>query len=329
MPYLAEDDIPYEMTDEEELVFAARCDNCDSIERLLNKGVNINCALEGVTPLTAALSEHSFDAAHLLLDRGADGMASIRSAIGVQDKTIFTQILESCVDVNAVDSQGWTLLMSASLAGDITAAKGLIRKGARVNVITDSGITALNNASSCGHTEVVKLLLKHRADVNLRDDGGYSALMWAAINDQSEVIERLATSYLLPALPEAAILGNIDAVKSLLKDGVDISTGLNTFGTLLWWASLMGNLELVRFLSSQGADVNAADDGAETPLMQASRRGHIDLVKLLIANGADITLINKAGKNALGVVAESRAGRCFDFEIMKRYDDIVEVLKTH
>lgn len=62
-----------------------------------------------------------------------------------------------------------------------------------------------------------------------------------------------------------------------------------------------GDLELVRSLVTQGVDVNFVDDFGETALTNASRCGRIKIVEFLLNSGADINLqfIDKTGWTAL------------------------------
>ena len=53
-------------------------------------------------------------------------------------------------------------------------------------------------------------------------------------------------------------------------------------------AALAGNIEAVKQAIADGADVNALGDEGETPLHQAALGGHKEVAELLIAKGADL-----------------------------------------
>ncbi|NEQ40599.1 MAG: ankyrin repeat domain-containing protein [Okeania sp. SIO3I5] len=57
-------------------------------------------------------------------------------------------------------------------------------------------------------------------------------------------------------------------------------------------ASKEGNLELVKSLIEQGVDVNVKDKENATCLMSSVSRNYIDIVKLLIEKGADVNAKN-------------------------------------
>ncbi|XP_046348321.2 ankyrin repeat domain-containing protein 27-like [Haliotis rufescens] len=63
-------------------------------------------------------------------------------------------------------------------------------------------------------------------------------------------------------------------------------------------ASYAGNLEKVKRILSQGVDVNCRRWGW-TPVMRAAWRGHRDVVELLVGEGADVSLVDGGGNNAL------------------------------
>ena len=78
------------------------------------------------------------------------------------------------------------------------------------------------------------------------------------------------------ALIEAAIEGNIEAVKQHLAAGADVNAKANQFGsTSLHFAAGGGHKEIVELLIDKGADVNAKEAvGGGTPLHKAAFIGH-------------------------------------------------------
>ena len=90
-----------------------------------------------------------------------------------------------------------------------------------------------------------------------------------------------------PALFQAAGKGDINAVRTLLDQGVDVNETFYGF-TPLMSAVESGRIEVVRMLLDRGADVNAIIPAGTTSLNLAALRGHLDIAKLLMERGADI-----------------------------------------
>ena len=127
------------------------------------------------------------------------------------------------------------------------------------------------------------------------------------------------TQYAEPtmSLQEAAAVGDVDLVRSLIEKGVDIEGREDSFfKTALHWAAISGHKDIVELLLDKGADVDARTVGRETPLHYATQRGHVEVVELLIAKGADINAKNNRGQTPL------------DIAIRQNREDIVKLLIT-
>ncbi|HEV2177534.1 MAG TPA: ankyrin repeat domain-containing protein [Terriglobia bacterium] len=84
----------------------------------------------------------------------------------------------------------------------------------------------------------------------------------------------------------AALYGDSDSVRQLLKRGADPNIRNEANATALMWA--VGDFAKTRLLVEHGADVNARSDNGRTPLMIAATRfGSAPVVKLLLDHGAD------------------------------------------
>jgi ankyrin repeat protein len=87
----------------------------------------------------------------------------------------------------------------------------------------------------------------------------------------------------------AAVANNdIDAVKALLNQGIDINTPLIGDGTALMVAVKKRNPEMVKALINLGADVNQASMMDGNPLIIAAQTNNLELAELLIDQGADV-----------------------------------------
>lgn len=118
-------------------------------------------------------------------------------------------------------------------------------------------------------------------------------------------------------LVEAALHGNVVAVKSLLDRGANPNAKNDRGGFVLTGAASKGNVTVVIELIRRGADVNSRDKYGFTPLMGACFEGHKDVVRVLLERGADPNIENQSGRTA-GIIA-SRQG----------YSEIADLLRPH
>ena len=90
------------------------------------------------------------------------------------------------------------------------------------------------------------------------------------------------------AFVEAAMNGNRDAVKTLLKDGADVNTTQADGMTALHWAAQKGDIELAKVLLYASANLKATTRiGGYTPLLIASKNGDAAMIEALASAGAD------------------------------------------
>jgi ankyrin repeat protein len=92
----------------------------------------------------------------------------------------------------------------------------------------------------------------------------------------------------MTALHWAAHWNDLETLRLLLKAGAHAKAA-NRYGvTPLHEASTVGNVAMIEALLAAGADPNAPLGEGETPLMTASRTGNVAAVKMLIAHGAHV-----------------------------------------
>jgi ankyrin repeat protein len=101
------------------------------------------------------------------------------------------------------------------------------------------------------------------------------------------------------ALMSAAVTGNVDITKLLIKSGAWVNYLNSRIVNALWLAAGNGNLEIVKVLVANNAYVNNRNDEDITPLMNAAMNGHYNVVKCLLDANADMNLVHKDGDSAL------------------------------
>ncbi len=204
---------------------------------LVEHGLSVNAPNgAGETPLMAAAWENTA-LVKFYLDRGAD--------------------------VNAADTNGWTALHAASAHAELELVQALLDAGANVNAAHNDGVTPLIRASGNGPLETVNALLATGADVGATREDGRDAL-YLAIED-----------------------GKLDNARALLEAGAKPTSTDNRNGnTPVHAAALGGNVEVVRWLLEQDVDLDAVDSAGQTPLHLAARYGHREIAQALQTAGA-------------------------------------------
>lgn len=114
---------------------------------------------------------------------------------------------------------------------------------------------------------------------------------------------------------------NRQIVQGLIELGADVNQSSRGDGNPLITAAMENNLELAQLLIDNGADVNGIVPADETPLINATRRGYLAMSKLLIAQGADVNLAVKTGASDGNVIRTPLN--------MARGEDVIELLKNN
>ncbi|KAL7802906.1 ankyrin repeat-containing domain protein [Trichoderma afarasin] len=220
-----------------------------------------------------------------------DGTVLERAAVkGLRD--VVKQLLEKGADVNAVDQNGYSPLISASESGHFEVAKLLIEHGATINVRDSKGATPLFKAAASGFVELVQLLIDKGADIEARGNSNKTPLL------------------------AAASTGYADVVRLLLNHGAQIEAKTERDSTALLLASNKGHTDVVQLLLDRGADVEAeSKERKSMPLMVASARGYTDNDRPLLDNSVDMEAKSKEWELTSLMVASA-----------KGYTDIVRLL---
>ncbi len=116
------------------------------------------------------------------------------------------------------------------------------------------------------------------------------------------VLMLAGTSLIWPIAPvaEAAQNGDVDAVRTLLRQGEDVNASQGDGMTALHWAAYQGSTEMAGILMYAGANLEVTTRVAQyTPLLVAARTGHGDVVTALLDAGANARARTSTGVTAL------------------------------
>ena len=202
-------------------------------------------------------------------------------------------------EVNSV-----TELHVASMFGLQNAAREILDSGeVEVDAVTHIGNTALIRAASLGHVELVRMLLGEGADPTKANWYGTS-LHCAAEAGQCEAIKELLKTGMnidtkddfgRAALHCAAQEGHISAVHVLLEYGADPFAKDEEDKALIHYAAEGGCEEIMWWLLQSEANMDARTGTGLTMLHSAANEGHLMIIYMLVKKGARIDVTGPGG----------------------------------
>ncbi|OQU78060.1 hypothetical protein SORBI_3009G147200 [Sorghum bicolor] len=171
-------------------------------------------------------------------------------------------------------------VLTVAAMGNSGLLEDLLRAGKDADVGDAKGRTALHIAASNGYEDCVLVLLKHACNVNIKDAQGNTA-MWNAIAAGHHKIFNILYQFAHASNPHAggdvlclaARRGDLDALRELLKLGLDVDSEDHDGATALRVAMANGHVDVARFLIMNGASVDKAnldDDGSSAARLTMS-----------------------------------------------------------
>jgi hypothetical protein len=161
------------------LTLETRSGDLQAVKILLDGGAHPDkpATSDGQTPLLAGLAAGRFDAANVLLDHGADPLATTDGG------------------VTALHSLAQTVPPREDAAAQLAMAEELLRRGLRVDAQTLAWHdTPLMFAALRGNKDLVILLLKHHADAALTNKQGQTAAAFAEKKGYTDIAQLLRSA---------------------------------------------------------------------------------------------------------------------------------------
>ncbi|ALN88283.1 ankyrin repeat domain-containing protein [Lysobacter capsici] len=281
-------------------VLAAVLPDLRLLRELIARGVDLNAATAGMTPLLAATRDSWHgrpDAVMTLLANGADprladldGNTPLHHAARSSDPGVAALLRDAQADLDPLNHDGLSPLGVACASGNWRLAKFLLERGAKTEQA--DGVPALLAAAGGEEDDPAGalLLLKHKARIDARDGQRRSALH------------------------AASFAGHLDIVTALLAAGADANAIDRLQRTPLLEAARGGRAavleRLLEHLPQGGAaEAKALDaDGASALILACqAETASPPLVVRLLDLGIDPELRDRQGKRAVDRAAE--AGR--------------------
>ncbi|GAB2499796.1 ankyrin repeat domain-containing protein [Pseudoxanthomonas sangjuensis] len=265
------------------------------LRALIARGVGLNDARAGVTPLLAATRDSWHgrpDAVTTLLANGADprvvdgeGNTPLHHAARSSDPGVAALLRDAAAEIDALNHEGLTPLGVACVAGNWRLAKFLLERGAKPEPAGGQPVLLAAAATEEDDAAGVQLLLKHKARATTRDARGRTALH------------------------EAALAGHVEIIELLLAAGAEVQA-VDGEGRTPWLdAARGGRAAALEKLRDAGADIHATDAQGRNALMQACAAEVVSptAIRRLLEWGVEPDLADAHGKRAIDLAAE--AGR--------------------
>lgn len=191
---------------------------------------------------------------------------------------------------------GYTGLLAAAAAGDLSRLNTILAGGANPNVRDSWGRTPVMVAVHRKRYTVLAALIAARADLDALDRQKYDALTIAGVAGDLRATKMLIAAgaktgqitspYKGTALIATAHAGHPAVVRALISGGAPLDHVNNLGWTALIEAVVLGDggtryQQIVRDLVKAGAKVNLPDRNGATPLALARRRGYTKIAGIL------------------------------------------------
>ena len=234
---------------------SVKSENVDGLVDILEDGANIDAKDQtGFTALHHAAYEGNLELVKLIL--------SYNASLDIQDL------------------KGQTPLIVAATFGFDEIVDILLKNKASVDIQDSNGNTALMFAAGIqkgtvdetfweGLGRTIKILLKNGASLSIKNIKGENADMIAANVENDRFAKLVENNEENIRMFSAIESENIEAISSLLADGVSIDITDDKGQTPLIHAALKGSVPLVEFLLENNADVDIQDNNGYTSLLLA------------------------------------------------------------
>jgi uncharacterized protein len=154
------------------LLLAVANDRLEAVKMLLSEGANINAqAHDQDTPWLLAGARGRTEMLQLMLPKKPDltlrnrygGNALIPACHYGHVETVRFLLASSGIDLNHINTLGWTCLLEAVLLGDggpryQEIVRAVLKAGADPNITDKQGNTALSHARARGQTQIIAIL---------------------------------------------------------------------------------------------------------------------------------------------------------------------------
>ena len=255
---------------------------------------NFDPNAEDGKPLQVAIELGYIDVAAKLLSDGADPNASagkskypIVFALENEYFELAEQMLASGAEISIRDQKGWTPLIWAAIKGRKKVVEFLLDKESDIHICSNDGWNAITGAFFRKHTEIVQILIENGA--------------------------KFGEKYKEAALLSAYEHGDMDVVKTLISDGVNVNVATAEGQPIIILAAARGDITMIDLLLDAGADINIRDIDGNPVLVNSIVNAQYKVAEHLVQKGASI---NVKGPNWAAIHVAAECGKTDLCEIL-------------
>jgi len=236
------------------------------------------------------------------------------------DEKILPILIEKGADVNVVNKNNVTPLVSMIFANSTQGAKTLLDAGAKTDIIIpnsyDTPFTlAIRHGVKNKNIQIFDLFLNAKADVNFKNGDGftplYASALWGSPVMMAKLIKaganpNISNSKTPSPLHAAIIKKDFVLAELLLKAGADINLQILNGETPLARAIKFDPRYLMKNINKLielGADVNLSNNDKKSPLHLAAEKNNLPLVQKLLNAGAKVNHQSLDGSTALYIAS--------------------------
>ncbi|OGE58278.1 hypothetical protein PENARI_c001G12521 [Penicillium arizonense] len=270
------------------LQLACKTDNCEAASLLLERGTQLETRSSyGMTALHIAALENNWVAFDMLVIGGADINAWDSEGESLLHKqardpsaiSVAAHLLAQGANLEACNSQGYTPLQCAAVAGNKAMFLFLADQGARLDVQTAKGETLLHITPPLNQDclDILESLFECNFSANATTCSGLTPLHHLVINDFN--------------LSDHSTEHTASFISLLLSHGANINAPVASCNaeTALHLAVIakVPRESLVSLLIKSGASLDSRTSDGKTPLHLAAERGRHHIFQILLDAGAD------------------------------------------
>jgi len=231
----------------------------------------------------------------------------------------FQFLINSGIDINKQEEDGFTPLMIAIYYGDLNTVMMLVQNKADLNIVAFSDETALilslNYYTETKNFQITEYLMDHGADFNFINKSGLSifavvSMLVVMLSDtdtkMKQYVKKISSSD-FEHVQENVKISKEDALELIeyfLKKGANPNAVVDidgVMGSLL----MMGSIETAELLLQYGANPNAEIDNQRI-MTVLFMQGNVEAVKLLLEYKADLNFTINKNHNLLFLLLSSK-----------------------